>query len=134
MKISAIILLLFMPMVAVAQTSQNMSQEDMQKMMQQMQKMQSCLEQIDQAKLVDALDQRSSKMRTEVESLCAKGKRDEAQQAAISFGKEMAKDPTMQSARKCTEMVSSEMMQGMMPKFPMMDLEKDLSSRHVCDE
>lgn len=133
MKISAIILLLFMPMVAVAQTSQNMSQEDMQKMMQQMQKMQSCLEQIDQAKL-DALDQRSSKMRAEVESLCAKGKRDEAQQAAISFGKEIAKDPTIQSAKKCTEMVSNEMMQGMTPKFPMMDLEKDLSSRHVCDE
>ena len=133
MKISAIILLVLMPMVTVAQNNQNMSEEDMQKMMQQMQKMQSCLEQIDQAEL-DALDQRSSKMRTEVESLCAKGKRDEAQQAAISFSKEMAKDPTMQSARKCTEMVSSEMMQGMMPKFPMMDLEKDLSSRHVCDE
>lgn len=133
MKISAIILFLLIPMVTVAQTSQNMSEEDMQKMMQQMQKMQSCLEQIDQGKL-DALDQRSSKMRTEVESLCAKGKRDEAQQAAISFGKEMANDPAMQSARKCTEMVSSEMMQGMMPKFPMMDLEKDLSSRHVCDE
>ena len=133
MKTSAIILLLFIPMVAVAQTSQNMSQEDMQKMMQQMQKMQSCLEQIDQAKL-DALDQRSSEMQTKVESLCAKGKRDEAQQTAMSFGKEMAKDPTIQSARKCTEMVSSEMMEGMMPKFPMMDLEKDLSSRHVCDE
>jgi ABC-type phosphate transport system auxiliary subunit len=133
MKITAIFLLLFMPMVTLAQTSQNMSQEDMQKMMQQMQKMQSCLEQIDQAEL-DALDQRSSKMRTKVESLCAKGKLDEAQETAISFGKEMAKDPTMQSARKCTEMVSSEMMKGMMPKFPMMDLEKDLSSRHVCDE
>ena len=78
MKTSAIILLLFIPMVAVAQTSQNMSQEDMQKMMQQMQKMQSCLEQIDQAKL-DALYQRSTQMRTKVESLCAKGKRDEAQ-------------------------------------------------------
>ncbi len=132
MKTSAIILLLFMPVVTVAQTSQNMSQEDMQKMMQQMQKMQACLEQIDQAEL-DALDQRSSKMRAKVESLCAKGKRDEAQQTAISFGKEMAKDPTIQSAKKCTEMVSSEMMQGMMPKFPMMDLEKDLSNRHVCD-
>jgi predicted nucleic-acid-binding protein len=133
MKILAIILLLIIPMVTVAQTSQNMSQEDMQKMMQQMQKMQSCLEQIDQTKL-DALDQRSSEMRTKVESLCAKGKRDEAQQTAISFGKEMAKDPTMQSARKCTEMVSNEMMKGMMPKFPMMDLEEDLSSRHVCDQ
>ena len=130
MKISVIILLLLAPMVAVAQNNQNMSQEDMQKMMQQMQKMQSCMENIDQAKL-DALDQRSSQMRTKVESLCAKGKRDEAQKTAISYGKEMAKDPTIQSMKKCTEMVSSEMMKGMMPKIPMMDLEKDLSDRHV---
>ena len=132
MKIPVIILLLMIPMVAVAQNSQNMSEEDMQKMMQQMQKMQSCLEKIDQAEL-DALDQRSSQMRTKVESLCASGKRDEAQQTAISFGKEMANDPTVQTAKKCTEMMSSEMMKGMMPKFPLMDLEKDLSNRHVCD-
>ena len=26
------------------------------------------------------------------------------------------------------------MMQGMMPKTPLMDLDKDLSSRHVCDQ
>ena len=132
MKIPVIILLLLIPIATVAQNSQNMSEEDMQKMMQEMQKMQSCLENIDQAEL-DALDQRSSQMRSKVESLCAKGKRDEAQKTAISFGKEMAKDPTIQSAKKCTEMVSSEMMKGMMPKFPMMDLEKDLSNRHVCD-
>ncbi len=132
MKISAIILLLLIPMVAVAQNSQNLSEEDMQKMMKQMQEMQSCLEKIDQTKL-DALDQRSSQMQAKVESLCASGKRDEAQETALSFGKEMAKDPTIQSAKKCTEMVSSEMMKGMMPKFPMMDLEKDLSNRHVCD-
>jgi len=25
------------------------------------------------------------------------------------------------------------MMQGMMPKTPLMDLDKDLTSRHVCD-
>ena len=132
MKISTIIILLLIPMVTVAQNYQNMSQEDMQKMMQQMQKMQSCLEKIDQAKL-DALDQRSTQMRTKVESLCAKGKRDEAQEKAISYGKEMAKDPTMQAMRKCGEMMSGEMMQGMMPKTLPMDLEKDLSSHHVCD-
>jgi hypothetical protein len=119
-------------MVAVAQNNQNMSEEDMQKMMQQLQQMQSCLENIDQAEL-NALDQRSSQMRAKVESLCAKGKRDEAQEAAISFGKEVAQNPTIQSAKKCTEMVSSEMMRGMMPKMPFMDLDKDLTSNHVCD-
>ena len=132
MKISAIILLLLMPMVTVAQNYQNMSEEDMQKMMQQAQKMQSCMQNIDQAKL-EAIDQRSSQILANIDSLCASGKRDEAQAKAISYGKEMAKDPTMQAMRKCSEMMSGEMMQGMMPKTPLMDLDKDLSSRHVCD-
>ena len=132
MKVSAIILLLLMPMVAVAQNYQNMSEEDMQKMMQQAQKMQSCMQNIDQAKL-KAIDQRSSQILANIDSLCASGKRDEAQAKAISYGKEMAKDPTMQAMRKCSEMMSGEMMEGMMPKTPLMDLDKDLSSRHVCD-
>ena len=132
MKISAIILLLLMPMVTVAQNYQNMSEEDMQKMMQQAQKMQSCMQNIDQAKL-EAIDKRSSEILANIDSLCASGKRDEAQQTAISYGKEMAKDPTMQAMKKCSEMMSGEMMQGMMPKTPLMDLDKDLSSRHVCD-
>ena len=132
MKITAIILLLLMPMVTVAQNYQNMSEEDMQKMMQQAQKMQSCMQNIDQAKL-EAIDQRSSEILANIDSLCASGKRDEAQAKAISYGKEMAKDPTMLTMRKCSEMMSGEMMQGMMPKTPLMDLDKDLSSRHVCD-
>ncbi len=132
MKLSVIILLILMPMVAVAQNYQNMSEEDMQKMMQQMQKAQSCMEKIDQAKL-DALDKRSSQMLAKVESLCAKGKRDEAQKTAISFVKEMAKDPTIKSMKKCSEMMSGEMMQGMMPQIPTMDLEQDSTSQHVCD-
>ena len=132
MKISAIILLLLMPMVTVAQNYQNMSEEDMQKMMQQAQKMQSCMQNIDQAKL-EAIDKRSSEILANIDSLCASGKRDEAQQTAISYGKEMAKDSTMQAMRKCSEMMSGEMMQGMMPKTPLMDLDKDLTSHHVCD-
>ena len=132
MKISAIIILLLMPVVTVAQNYQNMSEEDMQKMMQQAEKMQSCMQNIDQAKL-QAIDQRSSQVLAKIDSLCASGKRDEAQETAISYGKEMAKDPTMQEMRKCGEMMSGEMMQGMMPKTPLMDLDKDLSSRHVCD-
>ena len=132
MKITAIILLLLIPMVTVAQNYQNMSEEDMQKLMQQAQKMQSCMQNIDQSKL-EAIDQRSSQVMANIDSLCASGKRDEAQKTAITYGKEMAKDPTIQAMRKCGEMMKGEMMQGMMPKTPLMDLDKDLASRHVCD-
>jgi len=127
MKISAIILLLLMPIVTFAQNYQGMSEEDMQKMTQQMQKMETCMQNVDQAKL-KVLEQRSYQFEAEVKSLCDSGKREEAQAKAISFGKEIAIDPTMQAMRKCNEM-----MKGMMPKMPFMDQHKDPSSHHVCD-
>jgi len=127
MKILASILLLLMPMVTVAQNYQGMNEEDMQKMMEQMQEMQSCMQNVDQGKL-KVLEQRSYEIEAEVKSLCTSGKRDEAQKKAISFGKEVAKDPTMQAMRKC-----GEMMKGMTPNMPFMDQDKDYSSHHVCD-
>ncbi len=127
MRISGIILLLLMPMVALAQDYQSMSEEDVQKMMQQMQEMQSCMQNVDQAKL-KVLEQRSDQVEAEVKALCASGKRDEAQKKVISFGKEMAKDPAMKAMRKC-----GETMKGMTPKAPFIDQDKDRSSRHVCD-
>jgi len=127
MKILASILLLLMPMVTVAQNYQGMNEGDMQKMMEQMQEMQSCMQNVDQAKL-KVLEQRSYEIEAEVKSLCTSGKRDEAQKKAISFGKEVAKDPTMQAMRKC-----GEMMKGMTPNMPFMDQDKDYSSHHVCD-
>lgn len=127
MKISVSILLLLIPIVTFAQNYQGMNEGDMQKIRQQMQKMQSCMQNVDQAKL-KVLEQRSNQFGAEVKSLCASGKRDEAQKKAISFGKEMANDPSMQAMRKCGEMAK-----GMMPKMPFMDQDKDLSSYHVCD-
>jgi len=123
MKAAATVLLLLMPVVAVAQNFPGMSEADMQKMEQ----MQSCMEKIDEAKL-KAIEQRSSQIETEIKSLCAGGKRVEAQAKAEAFGKEMANDPTVQAMGKC-----GEMMKGMMPKMPYMDQGKGPSSRHVCD-
>lgn len=123
MKAAATVLLLFMPLVAVAQNFPGMSEADMQKMEQ----MQSCMEKIDEAKL-KAIEQRSSQIETEIKSLCAGGKRAEAQAKAEAFGKEMASDPTVQAMGKC-----GEMMKGMMPKMPYMDQGKGPSSHHVCD-
>ncbi len=133
MKIAAIILLLLIPTVSAAQNYQGMNKGDMQKMMQQMQKMQSCMQNVDQAKLKE-LEQRSNQLEAEVKSLCANGKRDKAQDKAISFGMKMMNDPEMQKMRKCGEMMKG-MMPTMpaMPTMPFMDQDKDLSSNHVCD-
>lgn len=133
MKISAIILILLIPMTAVAQNYQGMNEADMQNMMQQMQKMQSCMKNVDQAKLTE-LEQRSRQMEQEMQSLCASGKRDEAQGKAMDFAQEMAEDPTIKKMQKC-----SEMMKGIMPTMPMpdqmpfMEQNETHSSYHVCD-
>ena len=123
MKAAATVLLLLMPVAAIAQNYPGMSEADMQKM----EKMQSCMENIDEAKLKE-IERRSHQIEAEIKSLCASGKRAEAEEKAMAFGKEMAKDPTMQAMSKC-----GEMMKGMMPKVPYTDQGKSTSSHHVCD-
>lgn len=130
MKVLTIIMLVLIPVAAVAQNFQGMNEQDMQKMMQQAMKAQACMEKIDQAEL-KALEQRSNEFDTEVRALCAAGKRDKAQKKAIKFGKEMAKKPVLQEMKKC-----GELMQGEMPQMemPLMDEDIDYSSQHVCDD
>ena len=127
MKTSTIILLLLVPIVIFAQNYQGMNPEAMQ----QMQKMQECMQKVDQTKL-KAIEQRSRQMEAKIKSLCASGKRKEAQAEAISFGKAIAKDPTLKAMGKC-----SAMMKEVMPKMPYMGQDtgrdKDRSKRHVCD-
>lgn len=127
MKKMAVLLFLLIPVMSVAQNYPGMSEADMQKMMQQMQKMESCLENVDESKL-KALEQRSKQMETKVKSLCAKGKRNEAQKEAMAFGTETANDPTIKTMMKC-----GEMMKDVMPEISFAELAKEGANHHVCD-
>jgi ethanolamine utilization protein EutQ (cupin superfamily) len=120
-------LFLLIPIVAIAQNYPGMNEAEMQKMMQQMEKMQSCMEKVDKKEL-KALEQRSRQMEADVKSLCASGKRDEAQKKAISFGKEITNDATMKMMRKCGEIVKD-----MIPKMSFTGLDKDSADHHICD-
>jgi len=124
-RITALVFLLI-PAAVLAQNFQGMGEADMQNMMQQMQQMEECMGNIDEARM-EELQKRSEQVDAEIKSLCAQGKRDEAQKRAISFGREMAADPTVQQMQKCGELV-----QGMMPGMEYMQ-ERDYSDRHVCD-
>ena len=127
MKKLGVFALLIVPLASPAQNYPGMSEADMQQMMQQMEKMQSCMEQIDHSRL-KTLEQRTQKMEAEVRSLCAGGKRDEAQKKAIAYGKTITSDPVMKSLAKC-----GKIMQGAMPDLALSDLEKASASHHVCD-
>jgi len=128
MKKFIIFIMLAYPVGTFAQNYPGMNQGDMQKMMQQMQKVQQCMEGIDQSQLND-LQQRAEQMKKEIDTLCAQGNRSKAQKTALSFSKEIAKDPSMNQMRKCGEMA-----QGAIPNMPTMYDEKDMANQHVCDQ
>ena len=123
MKMSAVIPLMVIPAIVVAQDFPGMSGADIQKI----QEMQACIEKVDRKQL-KSIEQRQYQFEAEVKSLCESGKRDEAQKKAISFGQEMAKHPAILAMSKCGEIAA-----GMMPDMPLMDQEEYDSSRHVCD-
>ena len=85
------------------------------------------MQNVDEAKL-EEIERRSTQIESEVKSLCASGKRAEAQAKAMAFAQEMAKNPTVQAMGKC-----GEMMKGMMPKVPFTDQGKGGAGQHVCD-
>ncbi|MEH6543218.1 MAG: hypothetical protein V7721_04690 [Porticoccaceae bacterium] len=118
-------ILLLIPASALAQDFRNMSESDMAAMMQQVQQMQSCMAKVDQDEL-KALDKRSQQLSGEVKSLCADGSRDQAQEKALSYGKEIARNPAMKTMTEC-----GEILKDVMPKLPFADA--DSSGQHVCD-
>jgi hypothetical protein len=121
-KITALIFLL-LPVAAQAQNFQGMEGADMQNILQ---RMETCMENIDESEM-DAIQARAERIGAEIEALCSQGMRNEAQQRAISLGREMAAEPTVLQMRKC-----GEIMPGMMPDPGFMK-EDDYSDRHICD-
>lgn len=130
MKFLATLSIALLPTLAAAQSAPEMNQEQMQQMMQNMEAMQNCMQNVDQSAM-QAFEQRAEQMQAEVQALCAAGKRDEAQQRAMEFGKEVAQNPAMQEMKKC-----GQMMQGMAPKLPKVAQSADSKNKntHICDE
>ena len=130
MKTAFILVVLLAPAGALAQNPGAMNQGNMQNMMQVMQQVQECMAGIDEAKLQE-LQVKSEKMSREIDSLCSQGQRDKAQKTAITFGREIASDPTLKQMQKCGEMAQGAL--PMMGEVKTYD-EKEYASKHVCDE
>lgn len=116
-------LLLLNPVTVMAQEFPGMPQMDMQKI----QQMQQCMEQIDQQQL-KAIEKQQQQFDREIRALCKSGKRDQAQQKAIAYARQMMNNPAIKAMQKCGEIA-----RGMMPEMPVMQMEKELESQHVCD-
>ncbi len=122
------LLLIIAPLFATAAPPyQGMNKADIEKSMQQMREVQACLKNIDQSEL-KKIGMRSRKIDAEIKSLCAQGKRDKAQNKAISYGKEISGNPTMKKMAQCTAKIKQNpAMKEFIPK------EKDYSRLNVCD-
>ena len=133
MKIPGIAFLLLLPVLAYAEKpattgDESMSEQNMQRMSERMQEMQKCLNSINKADL-KKVEKRSIEFEKKIRSLCATGKRDQAQKEALSYGKKISTMPAMQSMKKCAEKI-----QGLMQDMPMPGQDMDFSNRHACDE
>jgi hypothetical protein len=125
-----ILFLLFTPLTALAQ--QGMSQQEMEQMMAEVQKMQACLQGIDQSAL-KKLEEEQKTFEKEIKAMCASGDRDQAQEKAISYTKDIMNSPEIVKMRKCTENLTG-MAKQMVPDMSFEALQKEFDKRHVCDE
>ena len=130
MKISTFVVMLFMTISVYAENNSGMDQQQMQAMMQKALEMQTCIQNVDESEM-QAFQQRAKKMGAEVKALCAAGKRSEAQNKMMSFAKELNNDDTLQTLKKCGEII-----QGMMPELAgiAQTHESDDPKSHICDQ
>ena len=118
-----LLLLLLSPVTVTAQNFPGMEQMDMQKL----QQMQECMNRVDQQQL-KAIEKQQQQFDREIRALCKSGKRDQAQQKAIAYARQMMNNPAIKAMQKCGEIA-----RGMMPEMPVMQMEEELESQHVCD-
>jgi hypothetical protein len=130
MKITVITLSLLLPAVAFAKDMPVMNEADFSNMIQHAQEMEACMQKLD-AKKMEELKVNSDRIESEVAALCQAGKRAQAQAKAISYGKKMADDPTIEAMMKCAEPMKGIMTS--MPMMPFMDVSSENPDKHVCD-
>lgn len=122
-----LLLLALAPSLVMAQNTAEMPQ-DMQKMMEQAMKAQACMQDIDTSEF-DRIEQEGKAKEAEIKALCAEGKRDQAQDTALAYSRELMQRPTMQKVREC-----SEHLRGMLPTMPFDNFEQEFENKHICDE
>jgi hypothetical protein len=114
--------------VVHAQQAPQVTEEQMKAMQEYAQKMQACMANVD----MQALEARASALEAEVKTLCAAGKRDEAQERATAYGMEMAQSAEMKGMRECADL-SSPLLQPQPTAGVPDEVAEDVQSMHVCD-
>ena len=103
-----------------------------EKMMQQMMLMQQCISQNVSASYLEEMAATGENIATQVQQLCASGQRQQAQDTAMNYAKDMQNNPNFQAMQKCTEQLGQ-----VLPNAKVLSDDFDietLKEQHVCDE
>lgn len=122
MKILLLIIVL-VPLTVLAQQYPEMNtgnQDEMKKMMAAMKKMQVCMSKINKDELA-AMRHKAEKLNRETQSLCNKGKRNQAQQKSTSAFNEFKNNPIAIKLKKCTAILED------------LSSDNEITEAHICD-
>lgn len=103
-----------------------------QQMQQMMMQAQECFSKLDQSKFKE-LEARGKQMEADIKALCKAGKRDQAMNTAMKYGKEMQDDPQLKALRECGKKLEGMMASMPQPYTPPIDEEGEKGG-HVCDD
>ncbi len=106
----------------VAGDYRNMKQGDMAEIMRQAEQMQKCMRNISQEEMA-VMQGQAAQMQMEIKQLCKAGKRKEAMQRAMGFGREISQSSTMTKMKQCGQMI--EAMMAQLPRFISKGREED---------
>lgn len=133
-----LLILCFIPALALAEKSQGMSQEQMnqmmnmggqgmQQMMMKMQQLETCMKKVDEDAL-NALALRGEKLEQVTSKLCKAGKRKAAQKKFVSFADDINKSKELKQMRICINKVELPMIKKQMNDKFNID-----TSQNICD-
>ena len=101
-------------------------------MMQQMLKMQTCISETVDMRYLEDMAANGEKMAKHIKQLCESDQRQQAQDSAMTYAKDMQSNPNFQAMKKCTAQMGNAFpgAQALQEEF---DIDS-LKENHVCDE
>ena len=89
--------------LSIIATSSSIAQaNEQEQMMQNMLQMQRCISETVDMRVIEAMASNGEKMAKHIKQLCESGQREQAQDSAMTYAKDLQSNPNFQAMKKCT--------------------------------
>lgn len=119
--------------ISIIATSSSIAQaNEHEQMMQNMLQMQRCISETVDMRDIEAMASNGEKMAKHIKQLCESGQREQAQDSAMTYAKDLQSNPNFQAMQTCTAPMGRSFpgAQALQEEF---DIDS-LKDNHVCDE